>query len=306
MKNYLSFFKLLCIVCSLSLTFLLGFRNRTFAQSPIQADFIWVGSTDNTADFDVILTNTGNDVLKFIKIVLRGTHNANIATPGATISWNALNNNTLPDWNNWPSITTDLGYDPNQNLLSYSSNANFDCITAPVIPFSGNGGVNIGRFRVKVTNGTWLSNAQFGFTWASTANISATPDSICSYNIYNIGINGTVSASQPLNGNTQLSIHENLETSPCLSADNFNFLPPYPNPANQQLCFDVCSQMDQTEMMVQVIDMQGRIIKVEKVVLNEGVNELRFDAADLTEGLYQIGFFVDGILVKTSKVKKSN
>ncbi len=176
------------------------------AQSQITMDMVWVGSTANTADFDIVLTNTGATTLKFNGIIIRGPHApvASIST-GGTISWNALNNNTNPAWNNgtagWPNLASNLPYSTSTafNLNYSSNNVFFTNVNAPTIP-TGAGGINIGRFRVTLTGGTWNPNSEFGFTWHSTAAVIAyvngatTTTSITGANIIK-----TVPVTQPLN-----------------------------------------------------------------------------------------------------------
>ncbi|MFY7883974.1 MAG: hypothetical protein ACOVOV_03920, partial [Dolichospermum sp.] len=178
--------------------------NQAANSQAVTVDFVWVGSTANTADFDVIVTNTGGPALKFNSMIVRGNHAAGITT--GTISWNALNNNSLAAWNvgagAWPNNVANLPYTAASRLLNYSSSPTFfTAANAPTIPVTGSGGVNVGRFRMTTTT-SWNSNAQFGFTWATTASVvvyvgAATTTTALA--TAGTNITRTVSASQPLN-----------------------------------------------------------------------------------------------------------
>lgn len=176
------------------------------SQTQVTMNMVWVGSTATTADFDVILINTGSTSLKFNGVIVRGNHAANLTTAGATITWNALNNNPDPAWANgtgssWPNITANLPYTPATRLLNYSSNnVFFTNLTAPTIP--GGAGVNIGRFRINVSGGTWLPNGEFGFVWATTAAVIAYVNGATTTTSLNAGAGNIVKnvpVTQPLN-----------------------------------------------------------------------------------------------------------
>ncbi len=193
------------MVTKVFMTCMLMFAMNQAANSQaVTVDFVWVGSTANTADFDVIVTNTGGPALKFNSMIVRGNHAAGITT--GTISWNALNNNSLAAWNvgagAWPNNVSNLPYTVGSRLLNYSSSPTFfTSATAPTIPVTGSGGVNVGRFRMTTTT-SWNSNAQFGFTWATTASVvvyvgaSTTTTALATAGL---NMTRTVSASQPLN-----------------------------------------------------------------------------------------------------------
>jgi Secretion system C-terminal sorting domain/Fibronectin type III domain len=175
------------------------------AQTQITMNMVWVGSTANTADFDVVLINTGTTTLKFNGIIIRGPH-APIATisSGGTVSWNSLNNNTDPAWNNgigvWPNQTANLPYSTATafNLNYSSSNIFFTNANAPTIPTGA--GVNIGRFRVTLTGGTWNPNSEFGFVWHSTAAVIAYVNgATTTTSISGASIIKNVPVTQPLN-----------------------------------------------------------------------------------------------------------
>ena len=193
------------MVTKVFMTCMLMFAMNQAANSQaVTVDFVWVGSTANTADFDVIVTNTGVPALKFNSMIVRGNHAAGITT--GTISWNALNNNSLAAWNvgagAWPNNVANLPYTAGSRLLNYSSSPTFfTSATAPTIPTTGTGGVNVGRFRMTTTT-SWNSNAQFGFTWATTASVvvyvgAATTTTALA--TAGTNMTRTVSASQPLN-----------------------------------------------------------------------------------------------------------
>ena len=126
----------------------------------------WICSTTNTADFQVRLTNTGSVPLTFNALIVRGVH-APTLTTGA-ISWQALNDNTIPEWLGWPNKgTTNLPYISGQRKLNFSSATNiFTNETSPIIPTGT--GVVVGTFRVS-TSTTWNPNTDFGFVWEMTS-----------------------------------------------------------------------------------------------------------------------------------------
>ena len=201
--NQTGYFRLKSMLSKVFMTFILMFAMNQAANSQaVTVDFVWVGSTANTADFDVIITNTGVPALKFNSMIVRGNHAASITT--GTISWNALNNNSLAAWNvgagAWPNNTANLPYTAGSRLLNYSSSPTFfTSANAPTIPTTG--GVNVGRFRMTTTT-SWTTNAQFGFTWATTASVvvyvgAATTTTALA--TAGTNITRTVSASQPLN-----------------------------------------------------------------------------------------------------------
>ncbi len=190
-------------ISKIFMTFMLMFcMNQAAKSQAVTVDFVWVGSTANTADFDVVITNTGTPALKFNSLIVRGNHNASITS--GTISWTALNNNALAAWNvgagAWPNNTVNLPYTAGSRLMNYSSSPTFfTSANAPTIPTTG--GVNIGRFRMATTT-SWTQNAQFGFVWAATASVvvyvgaSTTTTALATAGT---NITRTVSASQLLN-----------------------------------------------------------------------------------------------------------
>ena len=130
----------------------------------IRMDLEWLGSTTNTADFLIRLTNTGTSVVKLNALIIRGVHSPKITT--GTITWKALNDNTDPKWLGWPKVTTNLPYISGQRKLNFSSATNiFTNETSPVIPTGT--GVVVGTFRVS-TSTTWNPNTDFGFVWEMT------------------------------------------------------------------------------------------------------------------------------------------
>ena len=131
----------------------------------VKMDMEWLSSTTNTADFQIRLTNTGTSVVKLNALIIRGVHSPKITT--GTITWKALNDNTIPEWLGWPNKgTTNLPYISGQRKLNFSSATNiFTNETSPIIP---NGtGVVVGTFRVS-TSTTWNPNSDFGFVWEMT------------------------------------------------------------------------------------------------------------------------------------------
>ena len=131
----------------------------------VKMDMEWLSSTTNTADFQIRLTNTGTSVIKLNALIIRGVHSPKITT--GTITWKALNDNTISGWLGWPKKgTTNLPYISGQRKLNFSSATNiFTNETSPIIP---NGtGVVVGTFRVLTTT-TWNPNSDFGFVWEMT------------------------------------------------------------------------------------------------------------------------------------------
>ena len=128
----------------------------------LKMEMEWLGSTSNTADFQIRLTSTGTSVVKLNAFIIRGVHSPKITT--GTITWKALNYNTDPSWLGWPKKgTTNLPYISGRRKLNFSSATNiFTNETAPVIPTGD--GVVVGTFRVSTTT-TWNPNTDFGFTW---------------------------------------------------------------------------------------------------------------------------------------------
>jgi hypothetical protein len=130
----------------------------------VKMDIEWLGSTTNTADFQIRLTSTGTSVIKFNALIIRGVHSPNLTT--GTITWKALNDNTDPLWLGWPKVTTNLPYISSQRKLNFSSATNiFTNETAPII--STGDGVVVGTFRIS-TSTTWNPNTDFGFVWEMT------------------------------------------------------------------------------------------------------------------------------------------
>jgi len=130
----------------------------------IRMDLEWLGSTTNTADFQIRLTSTGTSVIKLNALIIRGVHSPKLTT--GIITWRALNDNTDPSWLGWPKVTTNLPYISGQRKLNFSSATNiFTNETSPVIPTGT--GVVVGTFRVS-TSTTWNPNTDFGFVWEMT------------------------------------------------------------------------------------------------------------------------------------------
>ena len=130
----------------------------------VKMDMEWLGSTTNTADFQIRLTNTGTSVVKLNALIIRGVHSPKITT--GTITWKSLNDNTDPKLLGWPKVTTNLPYISGQRKLNFSSATNiFTNETAPIIPTGT--GVIVGTFRVS-TSTQWTPNSDFGFVWEAT------------------------------------------------------------------------------------------------------------------------------------------
>jgi hypothetical protein len=126
----------------------------------------WICSTTNTADFQIRLTNTDTVPITFNALIIRGIHASNLTT--GAITWIALNDNTIPEWLNWPNTgTTNLPYISSQSKLNFSSSTGiFTSATAQAIPSSA--GIVVGTFRMSTTT-TWVPNSNFGFVWEATS-----------------------------------------------------------------------------------------------------------------------------------------
>ena len=158
--NFIAYFAMKIFVL-----FLIIFTSSSLkAQNPtLRMDMEWVSSTTNTADFQVRITNTGTVPFTFNSLIIRGVHAAGLTT--GTVSWLALNDNTIPAWLGWPNFTTALSYITSTRKLNYSSNGTFFTAgTAPTIPIPAGTGVIIGTFRVSTTT-TWVPNSDFSFVW---------------------------------------------------------------------------------------------------------------------------------------------
>ena len=168
----------------------------------------WICSTTNTADFQIRLTNTDTVPITFNALIIRGIHASNLTT--GAITWIALNDNTIPEWLNWPNTgTTNLPYISSQSKLNFSSSTGiFTSATAQAIPSGA--GIVVGTFRMSTTT-TWVPNSDFDFVWEMTSggvvayvNGASTVTNILQY----IGSSGqycsqcltvTASSAQPLN-----------------------------------------------------------------------------------------------------------
>ncbi|NDA97886.1 MAG: hypothetical protein EBZ94_01805 [Crocinitomicaceae bacterium] len=179
----------------------------------------WICSTTNTADFQVRLTNTGSVPLTFNALIVRGVH-APTLTTGA-ISWQALNDNTIPEWLAWPQFTTNLAYNAITRQLNFSSNVTiFTSGTAPLIAPGSN--VIVGTFRM-FTSTTWVPNSNFNFVWSPTGAV----------NCYLPGMT-TVTSFQ------QTGFSSNIICGQCLTV-NASIVQPLnlsapTSPANQSFC----------------------------------------------------------------------
>ena len=149
-----------------SVLILVSHSLRAQTTTAIQMDMEWLSSTSNTADFQIRLKNAGTSAVTFNALIIRGVHAPGLTT--GTISWRALNDNTLPGWLNWPNTgTTNLPYTSTTRKLNFSSsNSIFNSSTAQAIPSGA--GVVVGTFRISTTT-TWSPNSNFGFTWEMTS-----------------------------------------------------------------------------------------------------------------------------------------
>jgi len=193
----------------LPLVLILGsYSLRSQTTTALQMDMEWLSSTSNTADFQIRLKNTGSSAVTFNGLIIRGVHALDLTT--GTISWRALNDNTLPGWSNWPNTgTTNLPYNSTTRKLNFSSsNTIFNDSTAPAIPSGA--GVVVGTFRLATTT-TWSPDSDFGFAWEMTSGgvVGYVDDSSFVTNIQHYGVSGgticgqcltvTAPSAQPLN-----------------------------------------------------------------------------------------------------------
>ena len=193
----------------LLISFLFLFSSLQFALTQqLEMDLEWICSTTNTADFQIRVTNTGTVPIAFNALIIRGVHAPNITN--GTITFQALNDNTIPAWLGWPQMgTTNLPYISSQRKLNFSSGTSiFTNVTGPLIP-SGSG-IVVGTFRMLTTT-TWVPNSDFGFVWEATSggivgyvNGGTSVTGIQHYGITGGSICGqcltvTASSSQPLN-----------------------------------------------------------------------------------------------------------
>ena len=139
-----------------SVLILVSYSLRSQTTIAVKMDMEWLSSTSSTADFRIRLTNTGTTPVKLNALIIRGVHSPSITT--GSITWKALNDNTLPGWLNWPNTgTNNLPYISSQRKLNFSSsNGIFTSATAQAIP-SGSG-VVMGTFRMSTTT-NWLPNS---------------------------------------------------------------------------------------------------------------------------------------------------
>ena len=148
------------------LTFSLLITSFRCRAQQLEMSLEWICSTTNTADFQIRLTNTDNVPITFNALIIRGIHASNLTT--GTITWIALNDNTIPEWLNWPNTgTINLPYISSQSKLNFSSSTGiFTSATAQAIP--SDAGIVVGTFRMSTTT-TWVPNSDFDFVWEATS-----------------------------------------------------------------------------------------------------------------------------------------
>ena len=127
------------------LTFSLLITSFRCRAQQLEMSLEWICSTTNTADFQIRLTNTDTVPITFNALIIRGIHASNLTT--GTITWIALNDNTIPEWLNWPNTgTNNLPYISAQRKLNFSSSTGISTsATAQAIP-SGAGIVGALKF----------------------------------------------------------------------------------------------------------------------------------------------------------------
>ena len=178
----------------------------------------WICSTTNTADFQVRLTNTGSVPLTFNALIIRGVHAPTLTT--GTISWQALNDNTIPEWLAWPQFTTNLAYNAITRQLNFSSNVIiFNSLTAP--PLAQGSNVIVGTFRM-FTSTTWVPNSNFNFVWAPTGAVNCyLPGMTTVTTFQQTGFSSNISCGQCLT--VTASIAQPLNLSAATSPANQSF-----------------------------------------------------------------------------------
>ena len=147
------------------LVYLFIFSCSSFRSQQAIMSLEWICSTTNTADFQIRLSNVGSTPFKFNALIIRGVHAPGLTT--GNITWNALNDNTIPGWLGWPNNTANLPYMVATRKLNFSSSTGiFTNVTAPTIPAPP--GIVVGSFRMLTTT-TWLPNSDFNFVWETTS-----------------------------------------------------------------------------------------------------------------------------------------
>ena len=179
----------------------------------------WICSTTNTADFQVRLTNTGSVPLTFNALIVRGVHAPSLTT--GAISWQALNDNTIPEWLAWPQFTTNLAYNTITRQLNFSSNLTiFNSVTAPLLAPGSN--VIVGSFRM-FTSTTWVPNSNFNFVWAPTGAVNCyLPSMTTVTNFQQTGFSSNTNCGQCLTVTASIAQPLNLSAPT--------------SPANQSFC----------------------------------------------------------------------
>ena len=79
----------------------------------------------------------------------------------------------------------------------------------------------------------------------------------------------------------------------------------YPNPANEVLNIDLELENYQgDDVSIEVIDINGKIIQLQKVQLRRGYNHLEVDLSNLPSGVYMINFAGTKDYIKQSRIIK--
>jgi len=98
----------------------------------------------------------------------------------------------------------------------------------------------------------------------------------------------TVNISFIANGTSISTLGIDPGNQPELMAGN-----PYPNPVGNSLNLDI-NISGSASAVAEILDLQGRIVKSEKVSLGNGTNRLSIETADLTKGMYILRFTPEG------------
>ena len=67
----------------------------------------------------------------------------------------------------------------------------------------------------------------------------------------------------------------------------------YPNPAKDKLNIE-CNIKQNTEVQVQIMDIQGKQIKAQDFAMNKGENQVSIDLSDVQKGIYFVRMSSDG------------
>ena len=79
----------------------------------------------------------------------------------------------------------------------------------------------------------------------------------------------------------------------------------YPNPANEVLNIDVeLTNYQGDDVVVEIMDIKGRIVQSQSADLNRGFNHLEVDISEIPSGVYMINFSGTKDYIKESRIVK--